>query len=157
MKPISRTALVFLHDILAACGAWLGAYALRFNLTLPPEFTDDLLRTLAWVVPLQTLIFWRFGLYRGLWRFASVPDLARILRAVAIAALAVPGVLLLLRVDERMQSRRLTPEEDWMRLSQMASQVLAGKKLESHIAQWKQEIPVELRVSGQEMAKRIGL
>lgn len=65
--------------------------------------------------------------------------------------------LLLLRVDERMQSRRLTPEEDWMRLSQMASQVLAGKKLESHIAQWKQEIPVELRISGQEMAKRIGL
>lgn len=99
MKSVSRTSLVFLHDIVAACGAWLGAYALRFNLTLPPEFTDDLLRTLAWVVPLQTLIFWRFGLYRGLWRFASVPDLARILRAVAIAALAVPGVLLLLRVD----------------------------------------------------------
>lgn len=65
--------------------------------------------------------------------------------------------LLLLRVDERMQSRRLTPEEDWMRLSQMASQVLSGKKLESHIAQWKQEIPVETRISGQEMAKRIGL
>ena len=99
MKPIYRTALVFLHDAVAACVAWVGAYALRFNLTLPPEYQADMASTLAWVVPLQTLIFWRFGLYRGLWRFASLADLQRILRAVAIAALAVPGVLLLLRVD----------------------------------------------------------
>lgn len=76
-----------------------GAYALRFNLTLPPDYTDDVAATLVWVVPLQALIFWRFGLYRGLWRFASLPDLQRIVRAVAIAALAVPGALLLLRVD----------------------------------------------------------
>ena len=99
MKLPDRTSLVFLHDVLAACFAWLGAYMLRFNLTLPDAYTRDFAATLAWVVPLQTLIFWRFGLYRGMWRFASLPDLQRILRAVAIAALAVPGVLLLLRVD----------------------------------------------------------
>lgn len=99
MMSISRTALVFVHDAAAACLAWVGAYALRFNLKLPPEYIGDMVSTLAWVAPLQALIFWRFGLYRGIWRFASLPDLQRIVRAVAIAALAVPAVVLLLRVD----------------------------------------------------------
>ncbi|MFQ5582748.1 MAG: polysaccharide biosynthesis protein, partial [Mariprofundaceae bacterium] len=33
-------------------------------------------------LPVQALVFWYFGLYRGIWRFASIPDLLRILRAV---------------------------------------------------------------------------
>lgn len=65
--------------------------------------------------------------------------------------------LILLRVDERMQSRKLTPEEDWMRLSQMAGQYLAGRKLESFVERWKTEVPVDRRMAGKEMARRIGL
>ena len=52
-----------------------------------------------WVVPLQGLIFWRFGLYRGLWRYASVADLRRIFMAVAAAAVLIPAVLLMFRVS----------------------------------------------------------
>ena len=37
-------------------------------------------------------LFWAFGLYRGMWRFASLPDLQRILLAVGIGALAVPAL-----------------------------------------------------------------
>ena len=94
-----RTVAIILHDILAASVAWLGAYWLRFNLGVPPEFQAAALTTLIWVVPLQALVFWRFGLYRGIWRFASLPDLKRILLAVGLAALLIPLVLILFRVS----------------------------------------------------------
>jgi len=33
-----RSALAVLHDVAAAALAWAGAYLLRFNFELPPEF-----------------------------------------------------------------------------------------------------------------------
>lgn len=94
-----RTLVIILHDILAAAFAWLAAYWLRFNLAVPPEFQVAALSTLAWVVPLQALVFWRFGLYRGIWRFASLPDLKRIVLAIGLAAVMIPVVLILFRVS----------------------------------------------------------
>ena len=45
------------------------------------------------VLVVQGSLFWYFGLYRGVWRFASMPDLVRILKAtltgVAVAAVAI--------------------------------------------------------------------
>ncbi len=96
---IKRSLQVVLHDLAAAALAWMGGYWLRFNLVVPPEFVVSALSTLAWVVPLQALLFWRFGLYRGIWRFASLPDLQRIVKAVALAAVATPLVLVLFRVQ----------------------------------------------------------
>jgi peptidyl-prolyl cis-trans isomerase SurA len=68
-----------------------------------------------------------------------------------------PDGLILLRVDERVQSRRLTPEEDWTRLSQMAGQFLGGQKLEKFVTRWKEEVPVSRRIAAEEIARRIGL
>ncbi|MBU1264127.1 MAG: polysaccharide biosynthesis protein [Gammaproteobacteria bacterium] len=99
MNLSPRTVAIILHDILAASVAWLAAYWLRFNLGVPPEFQAAALTTLIWVVPLQAVVFWRFGLYRGIWRFASLPDLKRILLAVGLAALLIPLVLVLFRVS----------------------------------------------------------
>lgn len=99
MRINPRLALVFGHDLTASVVAWLGAYWLRLNLSLPADFLNAALMTLAWVAPIQFLIFWRFGLYRGIWRFASLPDLKRILAAVGVAALVVPLVLVMFRVE----------------------------------------------------------
>lgn len=62
--------------------AWWGGYWLRFNFDIPPEFLVSAWRTQVYVISLQSLIFWLFGLYRGVWRFSSLPDLIRILKAV---------------------------------------------------------------------------
>ncbi|WP_448510804.1 polysaccharide biosynthesis protein [Immundisolibacter sp.] len=99
MRLNHRSLLVFLHDLAAAALAWTTAYGLRFNFELPAAYRADLLATLGWVVPLQGLVFWRFGLYRGIWRFASVPDLLRILRALGVAALLAPLVMVLFRIE----------------------------------------------------------
>ena len=93
-----RSLLVFLHDVAAACLAWLVAYWLRFNLELPERFSLGLLETLGPVVLIQSLFFFAFGLYRGIWRFASLPDLKRIVTAVGLGALAVPMSLYMLNL-----------------------------------------------------------
>jgi len=93
-----RAWLAFGHDITAAALAWIGLYWLRFNLELHEPQLSDMLQTLAWVLPLQAGIFLAFGLYRGLWRFASLPDLQRIVLAVGLGAVAVPVVLVMLQL-----------------------------------------------------------
>lgn len=92
-----RTVLAILHDITAAIIAWMLAYLLRFNFDLPSDFSAEMQQTLLWVVPLQIAIFWKFGLYRGIWHYASLNDLRRIVLAVLLAAATIPFVLWMLR------------------------------------------------------------
>ncbi len=94
-----NTAIAMAHDSLAAVFAWWFAYLLRFNFDVPPQFFEEMWRTLIWVVPLQGAVFGSFSLYRGLWRYASVADLRRILLAVVVAAALIPMALGLFRVN----------------------------------------------------------
>ena len=92
---MKRSALIFFHDLTMVVLAWLGAYWLRFNLDIPAEFTHAMWSALVVVIPVQGIVFYAFGLYRGLWRFASVSDLKRILIACGVAALASPAALVM--------------------------------------------------------------
>jgi FlaA1/EpsC-like NDP-sugar epimerase len=90
-----RSALIFLHDLAMVVLAWLGAFWLRFNLEIPQEFSRSMWSALLIVLPVQGSVFYAFGLYRGLWRFASVSDLKRILIACGVAGLATPAALVM--------------------------------------------------------------
>lgn len=94
-----------LHDVAMVPIAWLSAYWLRFNLdTIPEVFWDQALRLLPIIWLSQGAMFWYFGLYRGIWRFASVPDLMRIIKAVIVGvgiSLAVSFVLTRLELVPR--------------------------------------------------------
>jgi FlaA1/EpsC-like NDP-sugar epimerase len=98
-KHSIRTTLAVLHDGIAAALAWSFAYLLRFNFELPPNFAAELHKTIFWVVLLQMIIFWRFNLYRGIWRYASTTDLRKIFLAVMLSAAAIPLMFLMLRLD----------------------------------------------------------
>ena len=77
----------FVHDLLCVPLAMLLAYWLRFNLEPPPpQFVGAAWAMLAVAVPVQGLLFWRFGFYRGFWRFASLPDLLRIIQSVGLGS-----------------------------------------------------------------------
>lgn len=91
-----RGLLAFLHDVLAAGLAWIAAYWLRFNLDIPGDYLREMLGQLPYVLGVHLVIFWLLGLYRGLWRYASLPDLQRILVAVGLGAIAMPALLTLL-------------------------------------------------------------
>ena len=90
-----RASLAFAHDVVASGVAWLAAFILRFNLEVPHDHLTTALFTMPWVMAVNALLFWRFGLYRGLWRYASLPDLQKILVAVFVASLAAPALFLL--------------------------------------------------------------
>ncbi len=78
----------FAHDLLMVPAAWLTAYWLRFNLSaIPLEYRDTALSAILPIVLIEGAVFWSLGLYRGVWRFASLPDLERILKAVALGTL----------------------------------------------------------------------
>lgn len=81
-----RTLAAFLHDLVAAALAWMLAFWLRFNFDVPVEFADSARHSLLWVLPLFGALFFVFGLYRGLWRFASLSDLQHIVAAVVTGA-----------------------------------------------------------------------
>ena len=98
MSP--RRLVALLHDIIAAGIAWAFAFWLRFNLDLPADAVQLMLKTLPWVVVIHGAVFLSLGLYRGLWRYASLPDLQRIVLAVGLAALAVPTVFTLARTAQ---------------------------------------------------------
>ena len=93
---------IFVHDILWVPIAWLGAYWLRFNLDVIPEtYLLNALLFLPVVMVAQGVMFWLFGLYRGIWRFASMPDLMRIIKAVVSGAfLSLVVIFLMTRGQE---------------------------------------------------------
>ena len=93
LNPLSL--LAFTHDVLAAGTAWLLAYWLRLNLSITAEFLPAMLKAMAICIPIQAVAYQSFGLYRGVWRYASLPDLRRIVFAVAAGAVAGPFVLLM--------------------------------------------------------------
>lgn len=99
VKLDSRVLLAILHDIAAATFSWSLAYLLRFNFEPPPHFIDEMLHTLIWVVPLQVIVFWKFNLYRGRWRYASITDLRRIILAIFSAAALIPLMLWMFRIS----------------------------------------------------------
>lgn len=88
VKRLRNRLLVIIHDFMwIPLAIWL-AFWLRFNLDVIPPLHQEALQLLIFIaLPLQTASFWAFGLYRGVWRFASIPDLMRIFKAVALGAI----------------------------------------------------------------------
>ena len=96
-KSHINTLIAMLHDVLAAGLVWWLAYLLRFNFDIPEVYRNDHWYTMLWVVPVQGFVFWLSGLYRGIWRYASVADLRRIFFAVLASTALITLTLLLFR------------------------------------------------------------
>lgn len=99
VKTNWRALLAFAHDVCAAGIAWSLLYGLRFNFDVPDPQVADLMASLAWILPLQAAIFLGFGLYRGLWRFASILDLQRIVLSAGLGAILIPLVIVMLQLQ----------------------------------------------------------
>lgn len=79
---------VIIHDLAVTALAWWIAKLLRYTLR-PDEIVSFQLLEFPIVLLVQGLIFRWTGLYKSVWRFASLPDLWNILRAVVIGSLAI--------------------------------------------------------------------
>jgi len=70
-------AVVFISYILS--------YLLRYNsLTLEVLDINNILKASIVILPVNLLCFYSMGLYRGIWRFSSIPDLVRIIKGISL-------------------------------------------------------------------------
>ncbi|BCM81915.1 SDR family NAD(P)-dependent oxidoreductase [Methylobacterium indicum] len=86
-RQILKTATIIAHDLVATALAVLLTFVIRFDGPLLAERLAHLPLLLPPFVACAGLVYRAFGLYRTKWRFASLPDLANIVRAVAVLTL----------------------------------------------------------------------
>ena len=83
MPRLRGRTTVFVHDVLMIPAAWYLAYWLRFNLgVIPEQFMQTATLALPLIILCQAFSYIVFGLYRGIWRFASLPDLVCIGKSI---------------------------------------------------------------------------
>jgi O-antigen biosynthesis protein WbqV len=87
--PRLKKLLIVIHDIAATVAAVLLAIALRFEGDLLSERWASLLPIVPAYALLAGLVYSYFQLYRGKWRFASMPDLIMIAKAVGVLCLSI--------------------------------------------------------------------
>ena len=98
--PNPRSVAALAHDLLAAIAAWYLGYWLRFNTEIPHYIIPNMVTSMLWVVPLQAAVFLGSGMYRGIWRYASVADLQRITMAATLSNLIIALALMVLPHQE---------------------------------------------------------
>ena len=91
---------VIVHDLAMVWVCWQGLHYIRYALQPTPLPLEPFSSTVLIVMVAQGLVSWQVGLYRGLWRFASVPDLLNIFKASVLGLLAVvAGLFFYSRLD----------------------------------------------------------
>lgn len=117
-----RLFIILLHALLAVL-VYALAFALRFDGVIPEQYFPLFLKTLPGAVILKVVIMDVFKLHRGLWRYVSLDDLVRLVKAVTVSTVCfVLFNYFLLHLNEFPRSIYLI---DWM----LAVMVFAGKRV----------------------------
>jgi len=91
---------VVLHDLIMVLAAWVLAKYLRYDMVHAASQVGFATLELPVVVVIQGCVFAWLGLYKGLWRFASLPDLWNIARVAVIGAVGIyPALFLYNRLE----------------------------------------------------------
>ena len=95
MKTVSineRALLAFVHDVAMLVISWVITFSVFSDSRSAFSYLEPLPSLgllLAIAIPVQTIISVVFGMYQGLWRYASLPDVQRIVASVLAGSLAV--------------------------------------------------------------------
>jgi UDP-GlcNAc:undecaprenyl-phosphate GlcNAc-1-phosphate transferase len=93
--------------------AYYAACLIRFEEAMP-AYLGEFYRSLPIVLITQLSAFGGFGLYRGVWRFTSIPDLLRIGKATAVGTIA--SVVVLVYTERFVGFSRTVFVLDWLLL-----------------------------------------
>jgi len=86
--------LVLFGDAVIFALAHIAAYLFRFEFSVTPAYLQQIQTVLIWLVPLKLVVFFSFGLYRGMWRFTSVRDFWLIAQATIVSTLLIMAIML---------------------------------------------------------------
>ena len=90
-----RSYLIVLYDIVMIMVSLLLAFSLRYDFRIPAASFAGLGVYLLWALPVKLIVFYLFGLYRGMYRYTSIWDLVNVGKATVIAALIINSVFLI--------------------------------------------------------------
>jgi len=90
-----RSLLAIVLDFILICVAYISAYLLRFEGTIPGVFVRIIAESLPVVIGVKLTLFYVLGLYRTKWRYVGLLDLLTLLRASVFASLVCVAVLFL--------------------------------------------------------------
>ena len=97
----SRIFIVGAHDVIMAALSFEAAVALRYYTYGAPQDLFFLWQGTLIFAIVCALTFWRVGLYRGIWYYASLNDLIAIFKAVTLAILIfLPVMFVLTRLED---------------------------------------------------------
>lgn len=82
----TKRFVVMATDIASTIFAYWLSFALRFNFSIPDIHLKMFFTTLPVIVIIRILCFYFFGLYSGVWRYASMNDLLRIFKATLLSS-----------------------------------------------------------------------
>jgi FlaA1/EpsC-like NDP-sugar epimerase len=86
-KVQARGWIVFAHDIIMAALSFVLSVYLRLDIWIVEYYSDTWLTATILFTAISAAVFWGSGLYRGVWRYASLNDLWAITRAVSLAVI----------------------------------------------------------------------
>jgi FlaA1/EpsC-like NDP-sugar epimerase len=89
LRLTPRIGLILLHDLVATAAAIIASFYIRFEAIGLAQREDLLIVVLPGFVAYAGFIYAFFDLYRSKWRFASLPDLFNIVRAVTVLAVSL--------------------------------------------------------------------
>ena len=81
-----KRIIVITSDALLTLCSYGLAYLLRFNFSIPEVYYQKWLESLPSLILIRLLCFYFFGLYSGVWRYASMTDLVKILKAITLSS-----------------------------------------------------------------------
>ena len=95
LPRFKRAATAFGHDVIMAAISFVLAVGLRIGDLGVFLTNESLMLALASFTGGAAVVFWSVGLYRGVWRYASLNDVTAIIKAVTLAILVFAGVTFL--------------------------------------------------------------
>lgn len=88
-----RTFIAVAHDLFWAALVWLSILAIRYGYGSTAPLPAAAVEVLPAVLAIQLVVNLAFGLYQGMWRYASWHDLRRIAVTVTVSSAVIFGVI----------------------------------------------------------------
>jgi O-antigen biosynthesis protein WbqV len=105
MMRIRRARVAYAHDIVMAAASFVLSLYLRMGDTMFDLPASFVVQSTALFTAICAVVFWPMGLYRGIWRYASLNDGIQMTKAVTLAVLIfLPVVFFITRAEHLPRS-----------------------------------------------------
>jgi dTDP-4-amino-4,6-dideoxygalactose transaminase/uncharacterized membrane protein len=99
MKLLSRKIFLVIADIILVNLAGLFAFYIHNDLSLPPEVIQKWINGIPIITPVRIGLYYAFGMYSSLWRYASADEMVKIVLANIAASFMASFINFILRLN----------------------------------------------------------